>query len=147
MKDGKIVPVEITCGLAKKVMESHGKVKIYYIYLKSDIFLIDGFPRNKSNLEGWLQEFGNECIIMAVLFLDCSEDTCISRINVRKISSGRIDDNTESIKKRFKTFQDETIPNLIALKEVTNVIGINSEGDRESVFEDICKNFNKLLQN
>jgi UMP-CMP kinase len=30
MKEGKIVPVKITCGLAKKEMEKHGKVIINY---------------------------------------------------------------------------------------------------------------------
>ncbi len=30
MKEGKIVPVEITCGLAKREMEKHGKVRFVY---------------------------------------------------------------------------------------------------------------------
>jgi UMP-CMP kinase len=36
--DGKIVPVEITCGLIKKAMEKQGWA--------AKKFLVDGFPRN-----------------------------------------------------------------------------------------------------
>jgi UMP-CMP kinase len=43
--EGKIVPVEITCQLLKKGMEKNGWDKKY--------FLIDGFPRNLDNEEGW----------------------------------------------------------------------------------------------
>ncbi len=43
IKDGRIVPVEVTCALLEKAMNNSGKSK----------FLIDGFPRNADNLEGW----------------------------------------------------------------------------------------------
>ena len=46
---GKIVPVKITCGLIKKAMDSSGKDKI---------FLIDGYPRNQENIDGWNEVFG-----------------------------------------------------------------------------------------
>ena len=45
IKEGKIVPVEITCHLIKKAMEKHGWEKCKY--------LVDGFPRNEDNLDGW----------------------------------------------------------------------------------------------
>ena len=82
---------------------------------------------------------------MAVLFLDCPEETCSARINIRSKTSGRVDDNSDSLKKRFKVFQDETIPNLENLKIVTNVISVFSDRDKEVIFEEICENFNKLL--
>ena len=36
-------------------------------------FLIDGFPRNQDNLEGWEREMGDKVNMTAVLFFDCSE--------------------------------------------------------------------------
>ncbi len=46
IKDGKIVPVAITVGLLKKaILEHHARGRSY--------FLVDGFPRNKDNLDGW----------------------------------------------------------------------------------------------
>jgi adenylate kinase family enzyme len=45
-----------------------------------------------------------------ILFFECSEDTMTKRILKRAESSGRSDDNLESLKKRFKTYSDETKP-------------------------------------
>ena len=41
IKEGKIVPVAITCGLIKNAMEKEGWEKKKY--------LVDGFPRNEDN--------------------------------------------------------------------------------------------------
>ncbi len=129
IKEGKIVPATVTCSLAKREMQSKGKNKL---------FLIDGFPRNEENLEGWLKVFGDECKIEAVLFFDCADEICTKRIKLRSQSSGRIDDNDDSLRKRFKVFQDETIPNINRLSKMTNVIKINTEGnDKLEIFKEI----------
>ncbi|ETO36623.1 hypothetical protein RFI_00439 [Reticulomyxa filosa] len=44
--EGKIVPVEITIGLIKKAMQANMAKGKY-------TFVIDGFPRNHDNLNGW----------------------------------------------------------------------------------------------
>lgn len=136
IKEGKIVPAKITCSLAKREMKKHGKEKTY---------IIDGFPRNRENLNGWIEVFGDECIIQAVLHLDCSDEVCSSRIKLRSINSGRIDDNEESLKKRFLVFKNETIPNLEFLSTMTSVLKINSElNDRNLVFEIIKSHLDNL---
>jgi len=43
IKNGSIVPVAITCKLLENAMIASGK----------DHFLIDGFPRNQDNVDGW----------------------------------------------------------------------------------------------
>ena len=45
IKDGKIVPVSITCALLRNAMKAAG--------WESKKFLIDGFPRNQDNDQGW----------------------------------------------------------------------------------------------
>ena len=48
-----------------------------------------------------------------VLFLDCSEDTMIERIQKRAEASGqnkRNDDNIETLKKRFGVFREQSMP-------------------------------------
>ena len=45
IKEGKIVPGEVTVGLIKKVIEKNG--------WNQNKYLIDGFPRNKENLDIW----------------------------------------------------------------------------------------------
>ena len=46
IKNGTIVPVEITVGLIKKAMQAEMKKGNY-------LFVIDGFPRNEDNYSGW----------------------------------------------------------------------------------------------
>ena len=73
--EGKIVPVEITVNLIKKAMQNNG--------WSQKKFLIDGFPRNAENQEGWVKHMGNEVDMKFVLFLECSEENMIDRINKR----------------------------------------------------------------
>lgn len=37
-------------------------------------FLIDGFPRNADNLEGWTKEMDGKADVKFVLFFDCSNE-------------------------------------------------------------------------
>ena len=100
IKEGKIVPVEITIGLiVKAIKESGGKR-----------FLIDGFPRNTNNLSGWQEVAGDELKLAGVLCYEVSEDILEQRLLKRGETSGRADDNIESIKKRFVTFKTESMP-------------------------------------
>ena len=40
-------------------------------------FLIDGFPRNKDNLDGWNRQMGAKANVKGVLFFECSEQVLI----------------------------------------------------------------------
>jgi UMP-CMP kinase len=112
---------------------------------KNKIFLIDGFPRNKENFEGWLEVFKDECQILAVLFIECPESVCSSRICKRQNKSNRIDDNIESIKKRFDVFQNETLANLESLEKHTQILKINGDQMIEDVFQDVEKELHKIF--
>ena len=102
IQKGEIVPVAITVNLLKKAMEKHGWT--------SKKFLIDGFPRNEENKEGWNSIMSEHADMKFVLFLDCSEEAMIDRVKKRaeeSLQAGgtqRVDDNMETLKKRFKTF-------------------------------------------
>ena len=45
-----------------------------------------------------------------IVFMDADEDTMVQRITERGKTSGRNDDNAESLKKRFHTYMQETMP-------------------------------------
>lgn len=83
IKEGQIVPVEITVGLIAKAMAASGKRK----------FLIDGFPRNENNLEGWRRVMDGRVDVEGVLFYDVDDETRLSRLLERSKTSGRTDDN------------------------------------------------------
>ncbi len=121
----------------------------YYIYLiyQKNTYIIDGFPRNKENLDGWLELFGDTCHILTVLFLECPREVCSSRIKLRGESSGRIDDNEESLNKRFRVFENETIPNIENLSKITEILRIKADKFQDEVFECICKEFDRIFLN
>ena len=71
-------------------MEKHG--------WSSKKFLIDGFPRNEDNQSGWEEVMGEHADMQFVLFLECTEEAMISRIQARSAAAGdqkRNDDNIE----------------------------------------------------
>jgi len=119
---GKIVPVEISLSLLQKAMrEAEGNDSL--------VFLIDGFPRNFDNLEGWtrymtrsydinVDDNADVAAFWGVLFYDCPLAVLEKRVMELSKDSGRSDDNLESLRKRFKTFQDETLPVINTLKAI-----------------------------
>uniref|UniRef100_A0A8C2XHT7 UMP-CMP kinase n=1 Tax=Cyclopterus lumpus TaxID=8103 RepID=A0A8C2XHT7_CYCLU len=111
IKEGKIVPVEITINLLRKAMEETMQKDD-----KKFRFLIDGFPRNEDNLTGWDTVMVGKADVKFVLFFDCSNEVCIDRCLERGKSSGRTDDNRESLEKRIQTYLQSTRP-IIELYE------------------------------
>ena len=136
MKEGKIVPTKITCGLIKKTMDSFGRDKK---------FLIDGYPRNKENWEGFKEVFGNQFEILATLYLHCEEDICVSRLLSRGQSSGRIDDESAVIKKRFNTFYNESLSVLDELKNAGKFIQVDSTRTPEEVEKEVSNQIGNIL--
>jgi len=126
IRNGTIVPVEITCKLIEIAMQNSGKQK----------FLIDGFPRNKNNLDGWNKEMAEKVELLFVLFFDCSQDTCIKRCLKRGAEgSGRSDDNEESLKKRIQTFVNDSMPIIEHYKKQNLVRRVDADRSADEVFE------------
>ncbi|KAI8610605.1 adenylate kinase-domain-containing protein, partial [Chytriomyces sp. MP71] len=98
MKEGKIVPMETILGLLKTAIESHPH---------TPGFLIDGFPRAMDQAVEFEKTI---CPAKKVLFFNCPLDTLEKRLIERGKTSGRADDNIDTIRKRFKTFQEESLP-------------------------------------
>ena len=45
-----------------------------------------------------------------MLVFECSESVMVERLLQRGATSGRVDDNVETIKKRLNTYQQATLP-------------------------------------
>ncbi|CAM9525129.1 unnamed protein product [Chrysoparadoxa australica] len=73
IKEGKIVPAEVTVGLLKTAMQESGKTQ----------FLIDGFPRDPDNLSTWERIMSPLSETLCLLFLDCPEDVMTQRLLAR----------------------------------------------------------------
>ncbi|CAE7221606.1 cmpk, partial [Symbiodinium sp. KB8] len=133
IKEGKLVPVEITIELIKQAMVKFG--------WEGGRYLIDGFPRSFDNLKGWEKVIGNSVRVKFVLFFDASEETMQVRLVERGKTSGRADDNLESIKKRFVTFQQESMPVVESYRLQGLVRRIDAEQSSEKVWSDVQRNF------
>lgn len=102
-------------------------------------FLIDGFPRNQDNLEGWAKEMEAKVDLQFVLFFECPDAVCIDRCLGR--NSGRTDDNVDSLKKRFTVFHTETMPIVDHYEQKYLVRRVNGEKPSELVFADVSQAF------
>ncbi|KAK2750090.1 hypothetical protein FQN57_004582 [Myotisia sp. PD_48] len=132
IREGIIVPMEITITLLSNAIAA-----ILDQREKSTIkprFLIDGFPRKMDQAEHFEKTV---CVSTATLFLSCPEDVMLNRLLKRGETSGRDDDNIDSIKKRFRVFEDTSMPVVDYFRKQGKVMSVLSLGSKEEVYENI----------
>jgi len=134
IKNGQIVPSEVTVGLLEQAMKTSGRKK----------FLIDGFPRNEENNSSWERQMADKVHVGCVLVFDCPEETMQKRLIKRGESSGRSDDNIESILKRFRTFKEQTMPVISYYEKQNKVLRVNGDKSEEEVWESVKEGMKKL---
>ena len=135
----RIVPVEITCGLLERAMCASVEGRTGD---DAGRFLIDGFPRNQDNYDGWQRLMSGKTDVAFVLYFDSPEDVCMQRCLRRGAAgSGRTDDNEDSLRKRMVTFTKETWPIVQLFAEQGKVRSVAGCGDQEQVFEDVKRIF------
>ncbi|XP_061340737.1 UMP-CMP kinase [Gastrolobium bilobum] len=123
IREGRIVPSEVTVKLILREMESSGNHK----------FLIDGFPRSEENRVAFEEIIGAEPDI--VLFFDCPEEEMVKRVLSR--NQGRIDDNIDTIKKRLKVFEALNLPVVDYYAKKGKLHRINAVGTVDQIFEHV----------
>ncbi|XP_017789084.1 PREDICTED: UMP-CMP kinase isoform X1 [Habropoda laboriosa] len=129
IKEGTIVRVEITCSLLDRAMQMSDN--------PHKRFLIDGFPRNQDNIDGWNKVMSEKCIVKGVLFCDCSKEVCTERcLNRGAAGSGRTDDNEEVLAKRHETYITSTLPIIEHFEKQGAVYKVNSMQAPDKVFEE-----------
>lgn len=145
IRNGTIVPVEITCQLLEKAMiatQAHASGDRYSSRGK---FLIDGFPRNRNNLDGWQKEMQNKVDLKFVLFFDCPRDICVERCIKRgEAGSGRSDDNVESLNKRINTYLNDTMPIINYYDQMDLVRKVDAALPPDQVFHSVKQVFAQL---
>ncbi|KYO19318.1 UMP-CMP kinase isoform B [Alligator mississippiensis] len=138
IKEGEIVPVEITISLLKRAMDQTMAANA-----QKYKFLIDGFPRNEDNLQGWTKTMDGKADVSFVLFFDCDNETCIDRCLERGKSSGRSDDNRESLQKRIQTYLQSTKPIIDQYEKMGKVRKVDASKSVDEVFGKVVKIFDK----
>ncbi|GAD96036.1 uridylate kinase Ura6 [Paecilomyces variotii No. 5] len=140
IKEGKIVPMEITVALlsnamsdtlAKRSDSASAATTTTTKQPPRPRFLIDGFPRKLDQAV-----FFEETVAPSkfTLFLSCPEDVLETRLLKRGETSGRDDDNIESIKKRFRTFVETSMPVVDEFRKQGRVVAVEAVGTKEDVY-------------
>lgn len=131
IKEGKIVPAKVTVDLLRKAMAKSG----------NDKFLVDGFPRDTDNLACWEENMSDVAEVKFLLYLACPQDIMLARLLERGKTSGRNDDNEESIKKRFDTYEKMTRPIIEHYTKLGKTKEVDSNRNIKEVFADVSKHF------
>ncbi|KAH9867352.1 hypothetical protein IAQ61_007944 [Plenodomus lingam] len=160
IKEGTIVPMEVTI----KLLENAMKASMESGQNEKKLFLIDGtsmsflptpsrrFCHSKTHMETYTDSLNlgfprkldqahaferSVCPSKFTLFFDCSEAVMEKRLLHRGETSGRADDNLESIKKRFRTFVETSMPVVKEFESQGRVVKVNAERSPEEVYRDV----------
>jgi UMP-CMP kinase len=146
IKNGEIVPMEVTVALLENAMRDTISSK------KSSNnnpgsnnnykFLIDGFPRK---MDQALKFEEVVCPAKLVLFYDCPEEEMERRLLERGKTSGRADDNAESIRKRFRTFVETSMPVVNHYEAEKRVVKVDATPSPDRVYADTQAKLKKAL--
>ena len=129
MQEGALISSDIVI----KVLKS------YIINSENKKILLDGYPRNKENMEIWEKEMKGQVNEVGALYFDVSNEEMKKRILGR--NEGRADDNEETITKRLATFEKETKPILAEFENRKILIKIDGMKTVDEISEEVNKQF------
>ncbi len=134
---GELVPDSVTIGMLKNKVNANSDVAGY---------IFDGFPRTIPQAEAldvFLSE-KNESV-SALIALDVDDEEIVQRILNRGKTSGRPDDNDESIiRNRIEVYKSETSPVFDYYAQSNKSVKINGLGSIEDIFERLCDKIDQL---
>lgn len=101
--------------------------------------LFDGFPRTIKQAEMLDELLNKEGIDFdGMIGLEVGEDILMARILNRAKTSGRSDDNEESVRHRLDAYHEKTAPIFDYYKKDNRYFGVNGEGEVININKDIC---------
>jgi adenylate kinase len=139
MSRGELVPDQITIGMLKNKLDQHPDVFGY---------ILDGFPRTVTQAEALdqlMSDRGQQ--IHALIALEVEDKEIVERIKMRGATSGRADDNDESIiRNRIEVYKNETTPvfDYYANKKLSH--SVKGTGSIDEIFESLCRLIDSIKQ-
>lgn len=136
MDKGQLVPDEVVIGMISSALDANPEAAG---------FLFDGFPRTEAQAEALdkllkLKKTG----IHLMLALDVSEEELLSRLLKRGKTSGRSDDNNETvIRARIAEYHKKTSAVADYYKKFDKVKHVKGEGSIDEIFAALCKEVDK----
>ncbi|RCN50638.1 adenylate kinase [Ancylostoma caninum] len=136
MEAGELVPLEVVLDLIKEAM-------LKEVAKGSKGFLIDGYPREVKQGEEFEKEIQEA---KSVIFFDAPDEILVERLMHRAKTSGRADDNMETIKKRLKTFTTATAPVVDHYEKKNKLVRIKAQGTVEEIFAEVVKHLDTQME-
>jgi adenylate kinase len=133
---GELVPDDVIIGMIDSFLDKMGKV---------NGVIFDGFPRTVEQakaLKEMLATYKTDVSIM--LNLEVPEEELVTRLLERGKTSGRSDDNMETIKKRIDVYNTQTKPVMEFYKAEGKLANINGVGTIDGIFEKISEAINAV---
>ena len=134
MNEGKFVDDEIVNKLLENIIFDPNKM---------NKLIFDGYPRTikqAKNLDNLLNKSNQK--IDFIFFLNVKKDSIIKRIEKRKILEKRLDDNAETILKRYDTYMDVTKPVLDFYSKKENYHEIDGSLEIDNISQKIAQILN-----
>ena len=136
---GQLVPDDVTIQLLEKHIES----------LPADTkgLIFDGFPRTLNQavqLERLMKKRGDKTAIL--IDINVPEDEIIRRLIERGKTSGRSDDNLDTIKKRLVVYHDQTRPVDDYYELMDKYVRIQGLGTISGIFGRISRVLDKIYK-
>lgn len=136
---GQLVPDDVTIRLLENHIDS----------LPADTkgLIFDGFPRTLNQavqLERLMKKRGDRTAIL--IDINVPEDEIIRRLIERGKTSGRADDNLETIKKRLVVYHDQTRPVDDYYELMDKYVRIQGLGTISEIFGRICRVLDKIYK-
>lgn len=108
-------------------------------------FIFDGFPRTLAQAEALNDMLAErDTNISVVLDMDVNDDELVKRLLNRGLTSGRSDDNEETIKSRLNVYHTQTAPVAAFYKEAGCLSKIKGIGTIEEIFGRIQNAIDKV---
>merc|ERR1712055_490634 len=131
MERGELVPLDTVLDMLRDAMADAIKT--------SKGYLIDGYPREVKQGEEFEKKI-RECTML--LHFEVADNTMLTRLKRRGESSGRADDNEETIKTRINTYHSISKP--VVSHYSTKTKNINADRDKKDIFADVCASLNAI---
>ncbi len=132
---GELVPDATIIGMLENKIDSFEDAKGV---------IFDGFPRTVAQaeaLKAMLSKRGETIKVM--LNLVVAKEELITRLLKRGETSGRSDDNLETIEKRIQVYEEQTSPVIDFFKAEGNYVGIEGVGGIDDIFNRIVEAIEK----
>jgi adenylate kinase len=101
-------------------------------------YIFDGFPRTTAQAEALKHMLAERGIGVSIMIdLEVDEDELIDRLLKRGVTSGRSDDNYETIQKRIQVYHSKTAPVLDFYKKEGLAAEIKGTGSMQEIFNRI----------